>query len=88
MLHQPTSQIAAAVYVRLMFTNLRLVHDRAQGAMYQLTEVEVMEVETKLGPDPTEEDRTAAYKRARNRSSIRSLASNLMEQWTWLTSCT
>ena len=65
-----------------MFTDLRLVHDRAQGAMYQLTDVEVMEVEVKLGPDPTEEDRTAAYKRARNRSSIRIFARNSLEQGT------
>ena len=35
--------------------------------MYQLTDEEVMEVEAELGPDPTEEERSAAYKRARNR---------------------
>ncbi|KAK9917197.1 hypothetical protein WJX75_001761 [Coccomyxa subellipsoidea] len=44
---------------------------RAQGALYQLTNEEVMEVEAELGPDPTEEERSAAYKRARNRSAAR-----------------
>lgn len=43
--------------------------NRAQGALHQLTDEEVMEVEAKLSPGATEEERTAAYKRARNRCS-------------------
>ncbi|CAL8464988.1 g4523 [Coccomyxa elongata] len=44
---------------------------RAQGVLHQLTEEEVMEVEAKLSPGATEEERTAAYRRARNRSAAR-----------------
>ncbi|BDA50584.1 hypothetical protein COCOBI_16-2600 [Coccomyxa sp. Obi] len=44
---------------------------RAQGVLHQLTDEEVMEVEAKLSPGATEEERTAAYRRARNRSAAR-----------------
>lgn len=55
-------------------------YNRAQGVLHQLTEEEVMEVEAKLSPGATEEERTAAYRRARNRCSQHSFINTCQGQ--------
>ncbi|BDA51156.1 hypothetical protein COCOBI_18-0320 [Coccomyxa sp. Obi] len=44
---------------------------RAQGALHQLSNEEVMEAEAELSPDATEEEREAAYRRVKSRSAAR-----------------
>ncbi|CAL8466464.1 g6000 [Coccomyxa elongata] len=44
---------------------------RAQGAMHQLSNEEVLEAEAELSPGATEEEREAAYRRVKNRSAAR-----------------